>query len=231
MTEPLEALASIGRYHLSNYGLVFEDRRQAGRLLAESLFVMNLKDPLVLAIPRGGVVVAYEIAQRLKCPLDVIIPRKVGAPFEPELAVGAVTEDGTLYLNREIVEAYGVSKSYLESESQNQIGEIKRRALVYRGSTKQADLNNKTVIIVDDGVATGATMKAAMMSVKRQSPYAVVIAVPVGAQETIDELRRQVDTIVCLHIPSIMYAIGEFYRDFTQTSDDEVVTLLRLTRT
>jgi predicted phosphoribosyltransferase len=206
--------------------LIFEDRQHAGRLLAETLATMNIGDPVVLAIPRGGVVVAYEVVKRLGCSMDVIIPRKIGAPFQPELAVGAVTEDGTIYVNKDIVAAIGVSESYLESEAQNQLREIKRRAQVYRKGAQPTAVSGKTAILVDDGVATGATMKAAILSLKKYSPKKIIIAVPVGAKETIDEFRKQVDEIVCLHIPESMYAIGEFYRNFEQTTDQEVVSFL-----
>ncbi len=210
--------------------MIFEDRRHAGRLLAETLVTMKIKDPVVLAIPRGGVVVAYEVAIRLRCPMDVIIPRKIGAPFQPELAVGAVTEDGTIYVNKDIVAAIGVSESYLEGEAQSQLREIKRRAQVYRKGALPAEVSGKTAILVDDGVATGATMKAAILSLKKYSPKKIIIAVPVGAKETIDEFRKQVDEIVCLHVPESMYAIGEFYRNFEQTTDQEVVSFLELAK-
>ena len=210
--------------------MIFEDRRHAGKLLAETLVTMKIREPVVLAIPRGGVVVAYEVAIRLRCPMDVIIPRKIGAPFQPELAVGAVTEDGTIYVNKDIVAAIGVSESYLESEAQSQLREIKRRAQVYRKGAPPAEVSGKTAILVDDGVATGATMKAAILSLKKYSPKKIIIAVPVGAKETIDEFRKQVDEIVCLHVPESMYAIGEFYRNFEQTTDQEVVSFLELAK-
>ena len=210
--------------------MIFEDRRHAGKLLAETLVTMKIREPVVLAIPRGGVVVAYEVVIRLRCPMDVIIPRKIGAPFQPELAVGAVTEDGTIYVNKDIVAAIGVSESYLESEAQSQLREIKRRAQVYRKGAQPAEVSGKTAILVDDGVATGATMKAAILSLKKYSPKKIIIAVPVGAKETIDEFRKQVDEIVCLHVPESMYAIGEFYRNFEQTTDQEVVSFLELAK-
>ncbi len=186
---------------------------------------MNLFDPIVLAIPRGGVVVGYEIAKRIRCPLDVIIPRKVGAPFEPELAVGAVTEDGTLYINERFCAFYGISKSYLQSESQVQVQEIKRRAELYRKGVKSINIAGKTVILVDDGIATGATMRAAILSVKKNSSRAIIVAVPVGAKETVDDLKKDVD-VVALYAPEDMGAVGEFYRNFEQTSDQEVIELL-----
>jgi len=186
---------------------------------------MKLTDPIVLAIPRGGVVVGFEIAQAIKCPLDVIIPRKVGAPFEPELAIGAVTEDGTLYINERICNIYGISKSYLQNESLAQIREIKRRAELYRKGAKPISIAGKTVILVDDGIATGATMRAAIMSVKKYSPKTVIVVVPVGAKEAIDDLKREVD-VVTSYVPDDMGAVGEFYRNFEQTLDEEVVMLL-----
>jgi predicted phosphoribosyltransferase len=186
---------------------------------------MKLANPIVLAIPRGGVVVGYEIAKQIKCPLDVIIPRKIGAPFEPELAIGAVTGDGTLYINERICAIYGISKSYLEAESQVQIREIKRRAELYRRGTKAISVAGNTVILVDDGIATGATMRAAIISAKKNSPKDVIVAVPVGAKETVDALKKEVK-VVALHVPEDMGAVGEFYRNFEQTSDEEVIRLL-----
>jgi len=186
---------------------------------------MKLLDPIVLAIPRGGVVVGYEIAKRIGCPLDVIIPRKVGAPFDPELAVGAVTEDGTLYINEKICTVYGISKSYLQSESRAQVQEIMRRAELYRKGTRSINTAAKTVILVDDGIATGATMRAAIMSVKKNSSKAIIVAVPVGAKETVDDLKKDVE-VVALHAPKDMGGVGEFYRNFEQISDQEVIKLL-----
>ena len=211
------------------HDLIFEDRQHAGRLLAQAIDSMKLIDPVVLAIPRGGVVVGYEIAKRIECPIDVIIPRKVGAPFEPELAVGAVTEDGTLYVNERICNIYGISKSYLDAEAQAQIREIKRRAELYRKGTGPISITGKTVILVDDGIATGATMKAAIMSVKKYSPRTVIVAVPVGAKETVDLLKTEVD-VVALHAPEDMGAVGEFYRNFEQTSDEDVIVILGKSR-
>jgi len=209
--------------------LIFDDRQHAGRLLVHNIASMNLADPLVLAIPRGGVVVGYEIAKQLGCPLDVIIPRKIGAPFEPELAVGAVTEDGTLYINERICGIYGISKSYLDAESQAQMREIKRRAESYRKGAKPIIIARKTVILVDDGIATGATMRAAIISVKKNHPKDVIVAVPVGAKETVNTLKKEVK-VVALHVPEDMGAVGEFYRNFEQTSDQEVISLLESCR-
>jgi len=144
--------------------LIFENRQHAGRLLAETLSRMKIKDTIVLGIPRGGVPLAYEVAVRLRCPMDIIIPRKIGAPFQPELAVGAVTEDGTMYVNKDIVTMLGISESYLKGEAQNQLREIKRRAQLYRKGAEPSEVSNKSAILVDDGVATGATMRAAIVS-------------------------------------------------------------------
>lgn len=197
--------------------------------MAQVIGQMDIAEPVVLGIPRGGVVVAYEVAKRLGCPLDVIIPRKVGAPFQPELAIGAVTEDGTLYINQRIVSIYGISERYLESESQEQVREIKRRANLYRKGSQPIDVRNKTVILVDDGIATGATIRAAIMSVKKYSPKTIIVAIPVGANETVDELRKEVE-VVALHVPEDMGAVGEFYRSFEQTSDEEVIELLEMAK-
>jgi putative phosphoribosyl transferase len=208
---------------------IFSDRKEAGKLLASKLTDYTEKS-IVLAIPRGGVVVGYEIAHKLKVPLDVIVPRKVRAPFNPELAIGAVTEDGTTILDRQLVEYLRVSESYIKEESERQQQEIKRRLKVYRGDTPFPTLKGLHVIIVDDGVATGATVKAALASMRKKEPKSVVLAVPVAPPSTIRELKKDADVAVCLATPEPFYAIGQFYRDFAQTSDEEVKRLLKLNK-
>lgn len=185
---------------------------------------------MVLAIPRGGVVIAYEAAKVLDAPLDLIIPRKIGAPGNPELAIGAVTEDGTTILNQHIVDELGIPKEYIEMEKKNQIQEIRRRVNAYRGGAPSQSLEGKTVILIDDGVATGATMKAAIHSIRKQKPATIVVAIPVGPPDTIDELKGEVDRLVCPVIYEPFFAIGQFYEDFNQVSDEEVTQLMRLAR-
>lgn len=208
----------------------FRNREEAAKRLAKELLEYRGKNPVVLAIPRGGIIIAYEVAKALNAPLDLIIPRKIGAPGNPELAIGAVTEDGTTILNQRLVAELGISKDYIELEKEDQIQEIKRRIKVYRGDAPPQSLEGKTVIVVDDGIATGATMKAAIHSIRKQSPSTIVVATPVGPPDTIEELRREVNELVCLVVFEPFFAIGQFYEDFSQVSDEEVIRLLKLSR-
>lgn len=209
---------------------LFADRVDAGRRLASALKALVGKDAIVLAIPRGGVVVGYEVASALDLPLDVIIPRKIGAPGNPELAIGAMTEDGTVLLDERLVMHLQVSEDYIQKESETQKLEIQRRLKLYRGDIPYPILENRHVILVDDGIATGSTMKAALASVRNRRAKTVLIAIPVGPPSTIRELEREADHVVCLHTPESFYAIGQFYQDFTQTQDEEVARLLKLNK-
>jgi putative phosphoribosyl transferase len=205
----------------------FANRVDAGKRLVSELKNLVGKNAIVLAIPRGGVVVGYEIANAFNIPLDVIIPRKIGAPSNPELAIGAMTEDGTIILDKSLVSYLGVSQDYIEEESERQKNEIERRLKLYRGIEPYPNLAGKEVIIVDDGIATGSTMKAALASAKNRGAKTVIIAVPVGPPSTIKELKRQADKVVCSYTPEYFQAIGQFYRDFEQTTDAEVIQLLK----
>ncbi len=207
----------------------FADRVEAGKKLASELKRYS-GNAVVLAIPRGGVVVGYEIAHELHVPMDIIVPRKIGAPQNPELAIGAVTEDGTIILDQQLIEYLRVSESYIREETQRQQLEIKRRLTFYRKNITFPNLKDRNVIIVDDGIATGATIQAALSSIRKKNPKSVVIAVPVAPPSTINALKRQADHVVCLFTPTSFSAIGQFYRDFAQTSDDEVIKLLKLNR-
>lgn len=209
---------------------IFSDRVEAGRRLAEALREYEGKEVVVLAIPRGGVVVGYQVAKRLGAPLDVIAPRKIGAPHNPELAIGAVAEDGTIILDEGLVRSLGVPESYIGEESERQREEIRRRLRLYRGEAPYPELKGHVVILVDDGVATGSTAKAALASIRRRGPEEVVVAIPVAPPSTARELEEEADRVVCLYTPEPFYAIGQFYRDFSQTSDEEVVGLLELNR-
>jgi putative phosphoribosyl transferase len=209
---------------------LFADRVDAGRRLASALKTIVGADAIVLAIPRGGVVVGYEVAQALALPLDVIIPRKIGAPGNPELAIGAMTEDGTVLLDDNIIQYLQVSQEYIQEESAAQKLEIQRRLKLYRGDASYPALENRDVILVDDGIATGSTMKAALASVRNRKAKTVTIAIPVGPPSTIRELERKADHVVCLHTPEAFYAIGQFYENFTQTPDEEVTRLLKLNK-
>ena len=206
----------------------FADRVDAGKRLASALTRFKSKDAIVLAIPRGGIVVGFEISKALGVSLDIIVPRKIGAPDNPELAIGAVTEDGTTILNERLVNDLGVPQNFIQKESERQRAEIERRLESYRGDVPYPSLKNRVVIIVDDGIATGYTMKAALASVRKKGAKAVVIAIPVGPPSTIKELERVTDHVICLYTPEEFYAIGEFYEDFSQTTDEEVKRLFRL---
>lgn len=208
----------------------FSDRVDAGKRLAEALANFHGKNAAVLAIPRGGVVVGYEIAMALVLPLDVIVPHKLGAPDNPELAIGAIAEDGSTVLDNQLITYLGVCSGYIEEESERQRQEIARRMQVYREGNPPVNLSGKDVIVVDDGIATGATMKAALASVKNRGAKSVTVAVPVGPPQTITELKRLADKVVCLYTPEYFQAIGQFYEDFNQTSDEEVIRLLKLCR-
>ena len=211
--------------------MIFSNRVEAGRKLASELVdFLDNRSVIILAIPRGGVVVGYEVARKLKVPLDIIIPRKIGAPSNPELAIGAVTEDGTAILDEKLVGYLNVPRRYIEEESERQRKEIERRLKAYRGDVPYPTLTNRIVIVVDDGVATGSTIKAALASLRRRKVKQVVIAVPVGPAETIKELEEKADHVVCLFAPEEFYAIGQFYQNFDQTTDEEVIRLLKLSR-
>ncbi len=205
----------------------FADRVDAGKRLASALENFAGKNMIVLAIPRGGVVVGYEIAKTLSLPLDVIIPHKIGAPNNPELAIGAMTEDGTIILDNNLIAYIGVSDDYIREESMQQKREIERRLKFYRQNEPYPNLQNRDIIIVDDGIATGSTMKAALASVKNRGAKTVIVAVPVGPPSTIKELKKQADRVVCLYTPEYFQAIGQFYDNFSQTTDEEVIQLLR----
>jgi predicted phosphoribosyltransferase len=210
--------------------LPFQDREEAGKMLALKLTEYSNKDTIVLAIPRGGVVIGYQVANELKAPLDIIVPRKIGAPYNSELAIGAVAEDGSLSLDESAVMYMNISKSYIEEESRRQITEIRRRLKLYRGETPYPMLQDHVIIIVDDGIATGSTVKAAIASIRKKKPKSVVVAVPVAPRSTVKELEKEADRVICLSTPEFFYAIGQFYVDFSQTTDGEVIRLLKKSR-
>ncbi len=205
---------------------MFKDRTEAGKILADALSEYRDKNTMVVAIPRGGVVVAYEVAKALNSSIDLIIPRKIGAPAQPELAIGAVTEDGTTILNQDILRYLEVSDDYVKEEARHQVEEIKRRMMKYLGDRPRPSLEAKVVILVDDGVATGATIRAAIASIRKRKPASIVLAIPVGSPDTIEELRREADEVICLMTPEPFFAIGQFYKSFEQTSDEEVIQIL-----
>ncbi len=208
--------------------MVYKDRKDAGKQLAEKLMHYRDKaDMIVLGLPRGGVTVASEIARALRCPLDILIVRKIGFPGNPELAAGAVSETGTVVLNEDIVAGYGVSRAYLERETARQKEEIARRVDLYRGGKGVPPLTGKTIILVDDGVATGATAKAAISTLKQEMIAKLVVALPVASREAQLEIAPLVDEWVCLLAPAGFMAVGNYYDDFTQVEDEDVVAMLK----
>jgi putative phosphoribosyl transferase len=208
--------------------MLFDDRRDAGRRLGRRLRELGLPDPVVLALPRGGVVVGAEAARLLGAPLDVVLVRKIGAPWHEELAAGAVVDGDqpTLVVNRDVVQGYGIDESYLEAQKARQLEEIERRRRLYVGGRPRAGIAGRTAIVVDDGIATGATVRAALLAARRASPRELVLAVPVASPEVLARLEPEADRIVCLHAPGGLVAVGQYYRDFRQVEDDEVVAML-----
>jgi len=208
--------------------MIFADRTEAGRALAERLRHLKDKAPVVLALVRGGLPVGFEIAQALGAPLDVVLVRKIGVPGNPELAAGAVVDgpNPEIVINTEIVAELGIPEAYIKSEADRELAEIERRRKVYLGGRPRAPIAGSTAIVVDDGIATGATTRAALHAIRRQNPARLVLAVPVAPADTIAALRVDADEIVCLSAPVTFGAIGFFYANFRQVSDEEVIELL-----
>jgi putative phosphoribosyl transferase len=206
----------------------FANRQAAGRALAGELAKRNLVDPVVLALPRGGVPVAVEVAKALKAPLDLVLVRKIGVPFRQELAAAAVVDGGQpeIVINEDVISLAGVERDYIHMQAKRELAEIERRRQAYLGDRPRAPLVGRTLIVVDDGIATGASMRAALRALRRRGPKALVLAVPVAPADTVDALRAEVDLIVCLATPQPFYAIGLHYLDFRQLSDQEVVSNL-----
>lgn len=209
--------------------MIFENRSEAGKMLASRFASRSKEDLIILAIPRGGVEVGYEVARALGVPLDIIVPRKIGAPGEPELAIGAVASwgDHEVYLDETMVRYLGVSQDYIDREAKAQLEEIDRRLKAYRGTNEQPNVKDKDAVVVDDGIATGSTMIAAVRALKRMGPRSITIAVPVASPEAISRLKAEVDEFIALDAPSPFMAVGYWYRDFQQTTDEEVRDLLR----
>ena len=207
--------------------MLFEDRADAGRRLADRLTGRVREDGLVLAIPRGGVVVAAEVARRFGLELDLIIPRKIGLPHNPEIAIGAVTQDGTAILNRRLVEMLGISRTEIEAIIKDEIVEIKLRLSSYRGGEYDRDCAGRQVILVDDGAATGYTVLAGLRSIRNFRPAELILALPVAPPDTLLMLKNEADFVVCLATPQDFYSVGQFYLDFSQTGDEEVAGIMR----
>lgn len=206
--------------------MVFADRRDAGRRLAERLAPLNLSEPVVLGLPRGGVPVAFEVAGALSAPLDVLVARKIGAPFQPELGVGAIAEGGVTVLDEASLRSLRLSVDDLRGTIDREEVELQRRVERYRGNREMVDLRDRSVIVVDDGLATGVTARAALRAVRKHAPAAVVLAVPVGPPGASSFMVPDADTVVLVETPDRLAAVGQWYRDFTQTSDETVIELL-----
>lgn len=206
----------------------FQNRSQAGLLLAKELSDLKGKNAVVLGIPRGGILVAQSLAQEIGGELDIVISRKLGAPGQAELAIGAMAENGEVYLNQYVLDELSVSDSYIEREKEVQMEEIKRRSRLIRNVLPRAPLAGRLVVLTDDGVATGSTMQAAIWTVRREKPQKLVAAVPVASEEAVMRLAGHVDELVCLRMPSSFYAVGQFFRQFSQVTDEEVLEILKL---
>ncbi|SDN62639.1 phosphoribosyltransferase [Pseudomonas jinjuensis] len=204
------------------------DRSAAGKALAQLLEAYRGRaDVIALALPRGGVPVAYEIATELAVRLDLMLVRKLGVPAYPELAMGAIASGGVRVLNEDVVHMHGIGERTIESVARKENAELQRRELAYRGERPAPELRGQQVILVDDGLATGATMRSAVQAVRQQAPARIVVAVPVAPPDTVAVLRGEVDEVVCPFTPELFMAIGRWYLDFSQTSDREVVDLLQ----
>ena len=208
---------------------MFKNREEAGELLAQELIQFR-NDPsaILLALPRGGVTVAYQLSLALHLPLDVLITRKIGAPGNPEYALGAVSETGAVYWNREALLGLSLTERQLSAAVQAQQKEVTRRVALYRQGRPFPDLNDRTVILVDDGLATGATFFASVATARQGNPRRVIGAIPVGPRSTVEEARKLVDQLIVLRVPDPFYAVGNFYRDFEQVEDREVLQYLNL---
>jgi putative phosphoribosyl transferase len=211
---------------------MFEDRAQAGRELAAELAWLRLRQPVVLALPRGGVPVAAEVARTLDAPLDIVIVRKVGAPGNPELAAAAIVDGDPpdVVLNREVIEAFSLGDAQLAEMIKRERPELDRRRAAYRGSRQPLSIADKTAILVDDGAATGTTMKVAIRALKRRSPREIVVALPVAPQDTLAELAQEADRIACISRPARFRALGYHYLRFPQLTDEDVAGVLRTAR-
>jgi putative phosphoribosyl transferase len=211
--------------------MIFENRAHAAKELAKKLKqYTSLQDAIVLGLPRGGVVTGYEIAKELHLPLDIISLRKIGAPFNKELAIGAISEKGIGFFNHPLIAKLNVSKEYIIHEVEKEKKTAKDRLILYRKNRPPLDIKGKTVFLVDDGLATGATMKAAIQSVKAEEPHAIIVAIPVAPPDTLEEIQELAGKVICLYAPTYFSAVGQFYEEFKPTSDEEVIHLLEMNR-
>ncbi len=206
----------------------FRDRRSAGKLLARRLKELGPAHPVVLAMPRGGVPVAAEVAKALNAPLDLVLVRKIGVPYQPELAAAAVVNGGEpeIVVNDEVMRMAGLTQDYIDEQAKEELAEIERRRQVYLEGRPRPSLENRTLILIDDGIATGASIRAAIAALKRKNPLRLILAVPVAPADTIELLKKLVDDVICLETPEPFFAIGMHYDDFHQVPDDEVVGIM-----
>jgi len=210
---------------------MFQNRIEAGKKLAEELLeYKNQDNAVIVGLPRGGVPVAYQIAKRLCLPLDIVCPRKIGAPSNKEFAIGAITETGDNLLNEEVIDRLNIAEEYLKEEIKKETSKAKARLDLYREGKAERNFYGKIVILVDDGLATGSTMKAAIQSIKSGGAEKIVVAVPVSAPDTFYDIKFMVDQMVCLEVPLYFQAVGQFYIDFRPTEDEEVISLMKLAR-
>lgn len=206
---------------------IYADRRDAGRALVPEIKRIELTDPIVLGLPRGGIPVAFEVAIAIGALLDVLVVRKLGAPFQPELALGAIASGRICVLNEELLDLPGIDEAVIEKIVAGETKELERRESLYRGHRPYPELQQREVIIVDDGMATGATMRAAAQSVRAREPAKLLIAVPTASAQAVQSVEDTVDRVICLDTPAPFYAVGNYYLNFGQTTDDEVRSLLR----
>lgn len=206
---------------------VFQDRYDAGRRLADQL-IQYQNDPstLVLALPRGGVPVAYEVSKKLQLPLDIFIVRKLGVPFHEELAMGAIASGNSVFLNEEIISNLSITQNTIQQVIEKEKTELERREKKYREGRPFPSIAGKKIILIDDGIATGASIYSAIIALKRLSPQKIIIGIPIAPEETITELKHLVDEMVCIYPAPIFYGVGQFYKDFSQTTDEEVMQLI-----
>lgn len=210
--------------------MIFRDRIDAGYKLSLLLAkYKNKPDVVVLALPRGGVILGYEIAKELNLPLDIVVPRKIGAPGHSEFAIGAVAEDGTLLLDKFIIDEYEISQKYIDKEVEKEINEARRRLKLYRGGRGMLDVKGKIVILVDDGIATGMTMKAAIDSVNSKDVKQIIVAVPVASFQALEDVKQVVGDVVCLAVPPYFGAVGAFYENFGEVTDKDVIDIMQST--
>jgi len=208
--------------------MMFKNRADAGRKLVPLLAQYNnKKDTIVVGLPRGGVVTGYEVAKELHLPFDIVVPRKIGAPFNQEAAIGALTQDGSVILNQTIMHKFDISQEDLMPTIKKEMQEAQRRLKIYRGDKSPLEVHGKTVLLVDDGIATGYTMRAAIESLRTRGAEKIIVVVPVAPPDTVNQLLQNVDDVVCLFQPEFFGAVGRFYQDFGQTTDQEVIELLK----